>query len=83
MGSGAIESSVRRVINQRLKSNGTHWRAENAEAMSQLRSVLISNRWDERIAAARVSKRQNGREDFRLAFKERAKKLEAATSEVK
>jgi len=83
MGSGAIESSVRRVINQRLKSNGTHWRAENAEAMLQLRSVLISNRWDERIAAARVSKRQNGREDFRLAFKERAKKLEAATSEVK
>lgn len=80
MGSGAIESSIRRVVNQRLKSNGTHWRAENAEAMLQLRSVLISNRWDERIAAARVSKRQNGTEDFKLAFKERAKKLEAATS---
>ena len=53
LGSGAIESSIRRVINMRLKNSGTFWREENAESMLQLRALVISNRWDERIQLMR------------------------------
>lgn len=53
LGSGAIESSIRRVINMRLKNNGTFWREENAESMLQLRALVISDRWDERVRLMR------------------------------
>ena len=33
MGSGAIESTIRRVINLRLKGNGIFWTEDNAEAV--------------------------------------------------
>ncbi len=57
LGSGAIESNIRRVLNQRLKSNGMFWLAENAETMLQLRSQVISGRWDERLKSIRDTKR--------------------------
>lgn len=47
MGSGAIESTVRRVINLRLKGGGLCWTEENAEAVFQLRAAVLSGRWDE------------------------------------
>jgi hypothetical protein len=53
VGSGAIESSIRRVINLRLKGNGIFWKEENAESMLQLRSLVISDRWDERVRQMR------------------------------
>jgi len=45
-GSGAIESSIRRVINLRLKSNAMFWKRDNAEQMLQVRSQVVSDRWD-------------------------------------
>ena len=53
LGSGAIESSIRRVINQRLKGNSISWREKNAEAMLQVRSQVVSKRWDDRLANVR------------------------------
>ncbi|MCA9020633.1 MAG: hypothetical protein KDA74_10850, partial [Planctomycetaceae bacterium] len=53
LGSGAIESSIRRVINLRLKGNGIFWREDNAESMLQLRALVISDRWDERVQQMR------------------------------
>lgn len=47
MGSGAIESTIRRVINLRLKGSGIFWAEENAEAVLQLRAAVLSGRWDE------------------------------------
>jgi hypothetical protein len=47
MGSGAIESTIRRVINLRLKGNGIYWTEENAEAVFQLRAAVVSGRWEE------------------------------------
>ena len=47
MGSGAIESTIRRVINLRLKGNSIYWTEENAEAVFQLRAAVVSGRWDE------------------------------------
>ncbi len=45
-GSGAIESSIRRVINLRLKSNAMFWKSENAELMLQVRCQVVTDHWD-------------------------------------
>ena len=46
MGSGAMESAVRRVINLKLKSPGKFWLLVNAEATLHLRSYLKAGHWD-------------------------------------
>jgi hypothetical protein len=50
LGSGAIESTIRRVINLRLKGNSIFWQEENAEAMLVLRGLVLSGRWNEVFA---------------------------------
>ena len=50
LGSGAMESAVRRVVNLRLKGPGIFWREPCAEAMLHLRSYLKAGRWDELFA---------------------------------
>ena len=47
IGSGAIESAIRRVINLRVKSNSTYWLRENAETMIRLRAWLKAGRAEE------------------------------------
>ena len=54
-GSGAIESTVRRVINLRLKSNAIYWLAENAEGVFSIRAALLCDRWDEILTRTRHS----------------------------
>jgi hypothetical protein len=49
LGSGAIESAIRRVINLRLKSNAIYWLPENAEAVFALRASLLTDRWEEQL----------------------------------
>lgn len=44
LGSGAIESAVRRVINLRLKGAGIFWHKQSAEAMLMLRSFAKAGR---------------------------------------
>ena len=65
LGSGAIESSIRRVINLRVKGNGIFWRDEHAEELLQARGQVITNRWDTRLAAMRQHRRADGRTDWR------------------
>jgi hypothetical protein len=64
LGSGAIESAIRRVINLRLKGNGICWLAENAEAMLVVRAQVLCNRWEETFAAVRGSMASNRRLDW-------------------
>lgn len=45
IGSGAVESSVRRVINLRLKGASVAWLEEHAEGMLHLRAHAKSGRW--------------------------------------
>ena len=52
IGSGAIESAVRRIVNLRLKGPGIFWRGENAEAMLYLRAHLKAGRWEEMVKAS-------------------------------
>ncbi len=47
IGSGAIESSIRRVVNLRLKGPCTFWYKENAAKMIMLRSYYKAGRWNQ------------------------------------
>jgi hypothetical protein len=55
MGSGAIESAIRRVLNLRLKGNSIFWEEENAEGMLQIRGLALSGRWDATFANVTAS----------------------------
>lgn len=46
IGSGAIESTVRRVVNLRLKGASIFWCRESAEAILLLRSYYKAGRWN-------------------------------------
>ncbi len=45
MGSGSMESAVRRVVNLRLKGPGIFWHEEHAEQMLLLRAYYKSKHW--------------------------------------
>lgn len=47
LGSGAVESGVRRIINMRMKGPGILWLRRSAQAMLLLRSYWKAGRWDE------------------------------------
>jgi hypothetical protein len=49
IGSGAVESCIRRVVNLRMKSPCIYWKEGNAEGFLHLRSVFKSGRWDEML----------------------------------
>lgn len=61
IGSGAIESAIRRVVNQRLKGNGLMWCEGNAEGMLLLRAAALTGRWDEALDRALQSNGEDGR----------------------
>lgn len=46
IGSGSMESAVRRVVNLRLKGAGIFWHEESANAMLLLRSYYKASRWN-------------------------------------
>lgn len=46
IGSGGVESAIRRVINLRLKGPCIFWYRENAEAMLMLRAYYKAGRWN-------------------------------------
>ena len=59
LGSGAIESTIRRVINLRMKGNSIFWKEENAEAMLVLRGLVLSGRWKTTFAEITESMARN------------------------
>jgi len=46
IGSGGVESGIRRVVNMRLKGPGIFWKEEFADAMLLLRSYYKADRWN-------------------------------------
>lgn len=64
-GSGAIESSIRRVINLRLKSNAMFWKGENAESMLQVRSQVVPDQWDTAMTDLAEFRRTQAWDDWR------------------
>jgi hypothetical protein len=65
LGSGAIESTTRRVINLRLKGNGIYWTEDNAEAVFQLRAAVVSGRWEEILEHTREAMAKDRRTEWR------------------
>lgn len=53
LGSGAVESAIRRLVNLRLKGNGLMWYAENAEGMLAMRAAALTGRWRESLEQVR------------------------------
>jgi hypothetical protein len=64
LGSGAVESAIRRVINLRLKGNGIYWREENAEAMLVLRAAVLTGRWQETMERTQAAMARDRRRDW-------------------
>ena len=52
MGSGPMESAIRRVVNLRLKGAGIFWHEDSADAMLLLRSYYKAGRWKMLVALA-------------------------------
>jgi hypothetical protein len=80
LGSGAIESNIRRVVNLRLKGNAIYWNEDNAEAMLQTRAYVLTNRWDERLRELRRFRSRDGRTAWRWIPQDMTSKVERATS---
>jgi hypothetical protein len=64
IGSGAIESAVRRVVNLRLKGNGLLWLEANAEAVLVMRAAVLTGRWQETLEHVRQTMASDRRLDW-------------------
>ena len=76
-GSGAIESTIRRVNNQRLKSNAMYWLQENAEAMFAVRATMLCDRWEETLKRVRHTMAHDRRLNWRWDAPDTSSKLNA------
>jgi hypothetical protein len=74
LGSGAVESAIRRVINLRLKSNGMFWTAANAESMLQVRCQLLSTEWAVRLEELYKHRLRSRRRDWKWQASDRSRK---------
>ena len=81
LGSGAIESTIRRVINLRLKGNGIYWTEDNAEAVFQLRAAVVSGRWEEILEHTRGAMAKDRRTEWRWMPPECLAELKALEDE--
>jgi hypothetical protein len=77
VGSGAIESAIRRVINLRMKGNSIFWKEENAEGMLVLRGLVLSQRWKETFARISESMARDRRLDWEWQSPDMAAQLNA------
>ena len=81
LGSGAIESTIRRVINLRLKGNSVFWTEGNAEAVFQLRAAVVSGRWEEIVEHTREAMARDRRTDWHWTPPECLAELKALDEE--
>jgi hypothetical protein len=79
IGSGAIESAIRRVVNQRLKGNGLMWCEGNAEGMLLLRAAALTGRWDEEMQRALQSAVEDSQCDWHWSSPDMPNQLNADT----
>jgi hypothetical protein len=77
IGSGAVESAIRRVINLRVKGPGLLWYEQNAEGMILLRAAALTGRWEELVHKARQSFSRDRRIDVKWASTDMRAELQA------
>lgn len=78
IGSGAVESGNKLVVEFRLKGSGMHWAREHVNPMVALRNVVCSDRWDEAWAQIVDQLRQEAKERAEQRRIERAAAKAAA-----
>ena len=76
IGSGAIESTIRRVLNMRIKGNAIYWKQEMGEAILRLRALLLADRWDETMNRLRELRRHDARTDWKWQPRDMTSKAE-------
>lgn len=79
VGSGAIESAIRRVINLRLKGNSIFWKEDNAEGMLVLRGLVLSRRWKNEFTKISESLARDRRLAWEWQSPDMAAQLKAGT----
>jgi len=62
IGSGAVESANKLVVEARLKGAGMHWAPEHVNPMVALRTIVCSDRWDEAWAQIESQLRRDARD---------------------
>lgn len=69
IGSGAVESANKLVVEARLKGAGMHWAPCNVNPLLSLRAMKASGRWDERWPAihSQLAQRRNAERHRRWA----------------
>lgn len=77
MGSGAIESAIRRVVNLRMKGNGITWYEENSEGMLALRAAALTRRWQETLEEVRTTMARDRRVRWRWQSPDMPEQLKA------
>ena len=77
LGSGAIESTIRRVINLRMKGNSVFWLEENAEAMLVLRGLVLSGHWKPTFAKIAESMARDRRLEWKWQSPDMPSQLKA------
>jgi hypothetical protein len=80
IGSGAVESAIRRVINLRVKGPGLLWEEENAEGMVLLRAAALSGRWEELMEETRQSVSRDRRIDVKWTSPDMRAELKAGAT---
>lgn len=79
IGSGAVESANKLVVEARLKGSGMHWERVNVNPMLALRTIVCSQRWD--AAWPQICQRRRADEVTRQAER-RARRRAAAEAAV-
>ena len=77
IGSGAVESANKLVVEARLKGSGMHWAGKNVDPMLALRTLVCSGRWGE--AWPEISRRLRQKASKGRRAKPRASERPVAT----
>ena len=80
LGSGAIESAIRRVVNLRLKGPGLLWEEANAEGMLAVRAAVLTERWQETFQHVEASMARDRRIDWQWRSPDMPAELKAQRS---
>jgi hypothetical protein len=80
IGSGAVESAIRRVINLRVKGPGLLWYEQNAEGMILIRAAALTGRWQELVQNVRQSFSTDRRIDLKWASPDMRAELNAGSA---
>ena len=82
IGSGAVESGNKLVVEARLKGAGMHWAREHVNPMLGLRNAACSDRWDEAWPQINGCRHQQARQRRRIRQAQHLAAVQALLSDI-